>query len=532
MQSTFSTQLACLCALTLSFTVSPAWLQTLPKKTGTSKNSKSPGCCEELKKLKVQVASLSSILEEMSKKQNDVLGQAVTQVMALEGSIKLMDARLNDMEGQYLEMNSQLGLVQLQAAQMVTQTSTDAVYDCSSLYQRNYRSSGIYYLPPDEFLGSPELQVRRYTPREKRGKARSHARFRIPIDLETVSILEEPTPPSQLCTKQQELYGMELGLSHVDLLFYTFPKTPCNFSVPSHSRQGIFALPREVDGLLEYMLETSNTEVTLILAVSINDPLCLPECLNSPLFSPSQVYCDMETNGGGWTVIQRRKIGLISFSQSWKQYKEGFGSPQGDFWLGNEHIHRLSRRPSTLRVELEASLTHKVMVSFSLAEHIPLWLVHKKHVKHQFNEEVISSPESLVKAPIFQDWDGNSVFAQYSRFAVGNELSSYRLFLANFSGSVPRDSMRYHNNTAFSTMDKDNDKCVDHCAQLRKGGYWYNCCTDSNLNGVYYRKDEHNKSTDGITWYGWYGKIYSLKRVEMKIRPTDFKAERDPNRVN
>ncbi|XP_039223305.1 angiopoietin-related protein 7 [Crotalus tigris] len=353
MQSTFSPQLACLCALTLSFTVSPAWPQTLPKKTGTSKNSKSPGCCEELKKLKVQVANLSSILEEMSKKQDNILGQAVTQVTALEGSIKLMDARLNDMEGKYSEMNSQLGLVQLQAVQTVTQTSTDAVYDCSSLYQRNYRSSGIYYLPPDEFLGSPELQV----------------------------------------------------------------------------------------------------------------------------------YCDMETDGGGWTVIQRRKIGLISFSQSWKQYKEGFGSPQGDFWLGNEHIHRLSRRPSTLRVELE-------------------------------------------------DWDGNSVFAQYSRFAVGNELSSYRLFLANFSGSAPRDSMRYHNNTAFSTMDKDNDKCVDHCAQLRKGGYWYNCCTDSNLNGVYYRKDDHNKNTDGITWYGWYGKIYSLKRVEMKIRPTDFKAERDPNRVN
>lgn len=168
-----------------------------------------------------------------------------------------------------------------------------------------------------------------------------------------MSILEEPHTPSQLCTKQQQLYGMELGVSRFDLLFYTFPKTPCNFSVPS--RQGIFAPPREGGGLLEYMLETSNTEATLILAVSVNDPPCLPECLNSPLFSPSQVFCDMETDGGGWTVIQRRKIGLISFSQSWKQYKEGFGSPQGDFWLGNEHIHRLSRRPTTLRVELEAS---------------------------------------------------------------------------------------------------------------------------------------------------------------------------------
>lgn len=36
----------------------------------------------------------------------------------------------------------------------------DAVYDCSSLYQRNYRISGVYKLPPDDFLGSPELEVR------------------------------------------------------------------------------------------------------------------------------------------------------------------------------------------------------------------------------------------------------------------------------------------------------------------------------------------------------------------------------------
>ncbi|KAM3824466.1 angiopoietin-related protein 7 [Vipera latastei] len=345
MRSTFGPQLACLCALTLSFAISPAWPQTLSEKAGSGEDSKSSGCCKQLKKLKVRVANLSSVLEEVGKMRDDnILGQALTRLTALEGSVKLAEARLNDTEGKCSEMNSQLGLLQLQAAQAVTQTSTDAVYDCSSLYQRNYRFSGVYYLLPDEFLGSPELQV----------------------------------------------------------------------------------------------------------------------------------YCDMETDGGGWTVIQRRKTGLISFGQNWKQYKEGFGSPRGDFWLGNEHIHRLSRRPTVLRVELE-------------------------------------------------DWDGNCVFAQYSRFAVGNELSSYRLFLANFSGSVPRDSLRYHNNTAFSTMDKDNDKCVDHCAQLRKGGYWYNCCTDSNLNGVYYRKDEH-KSTDGITWYGWHGKIYSLKRVEMKIRPTDFKA--------
>lgn len=63
----------------------------------------------------------------------------------------------------------------------------------------------------------------------------------------------------------------------------------------------------------------------------------------------------METSGGGWTIIQRRKSGLVSFYQDWRQYKQGFGSIRGDFWLGNEHIHRLTRQPTRLRVELEVS---------------------------------------------------------------------------------------------------------------------------------------------------------------------------------
>ena len=60
-------------------------------------------------------------------------------------------------------------------------------------------------------------------------------------------------------------------------------------------------------------------------------------------------------------------------------------------------------------------------------------------------------------------------YAEYSHFVLGNELNSYRLFLGTYSGDVGNDALIYHNNTAFSTKDKDNDNCLDKCAQLRKG---------------------------------------------------------------
>lgn len=35
----------------------------------------------------------------------------------------------------------------------------DAIYDCASLYGKNYKISGEYKLPKDDFLGTPDLSV-------------------------------------------------------------------------------------------------------------------------------------------------------------------------------------------------------------------------------------------------------------------------------------------------------------------------------------------------------------------------------------
>ncbi|XP_041565703.1 uncharacterized protein LOC108149906 isoform X3 [Drosophila elegans] len=70
-----------------------------------------------------------------------------------------------------------------------------------------------------------------------------------------------------------------------------------------------------------------------------------------------KVYCDQETTDGGWTVIQRRADfgdSRENFNRDWADYKNGFGEPGKDFWLGNENIYMLTNNEEySLRVELE-----------------------------------------------------------------------------------------------------------------------------------------------------------------------------------
>jgi len=72
----------------------------------------------------------------------------------------------------------------------------------------------------------------------------------------------------------------------------------------------------------------------------------------------------------------------------------------------------------------------------------------------------------------------------------------------------------------FSTKDQDNDVWSSSCAgEFYKGGWWYNACTRSNLNGHYYT-DEDQSNDDGVIWYHFRNSdYYSMKFTEMKMRP-------------
>ena len=99
-----------------------------------------------------------------------------------------------------------------------------------------------------------------------------------------------------------------------------------------------------------------------------------------------EVFCDQKTDGGGWTVFQKRFDGSVDFYLGWDAYKRGFGNLYGEFWLGLDKIHRLTRSSSNkLRVDLK-------------------------------------------------DKNDKTTFAEYSSFSVGSETAKYKLSVGSYSG--------------------------------------------------------------------------------------------------
>uniref|UniRef100_A0A1X7UL16 Sushi domain-containing protein n=1 Tax=Amphimedon queenslandica TaxID=400682 RepID=A0A1X7UL16_AMPQE len=181
--------------------------------------------------------------------------------------------------------------------------------------------------------------------------------------------------------------------------------------------------------------------------------------------TPFEVYCDMETDGGGWTVFQRRQDGSVDFYRNWTDYEYGFGDLTGEFWLGLSKIHRLTKEGSnTLRVDLG-------------------------------------------------DFEGNTAYANYSTFGISDSCTKYILTVGRYSGTAG-DSLDYHNSRRFTTRDNDNDASLNNCAQQWIGAWWYIMCYVANLNGRYYNTSTTNG--EGIVWARW--KETTLKFSEMKTR--------------
>ena len=175
----------------------------------------------------------------------------------------------------------------------------------------------------------------------------------------------------------------------------------------------------------------------------------------------------MDTDGGGWTVFQRRMDGSVDFYHNWNDYVHGFGNVSREFWLGLSKIHRLAN----------GSLSTQLRVDI-------------------------------------RDRNGNSEYASYSTFYIGNSTTDYNLHASRYSGTGG-DSLGVHSIMKFTTKDNDNDRNnTGNCAVGWTGAWWYNHCHWSNLNGKY-GDDDFGK---GINWQTWKGHYYSLPFTEMKVR--------------
>uniref|UniRef100_A0A8W8P6N4 Fibrinogen C-terminal domain-containing protein n=1 Tax=Magallana gigas TaxID=29159 RepID=A0A8W8P6N4_MAGGI len=184
------------------------------------------------------------------------------------------------------------------------------------------------------------------------------------------------------------------------------------------------------------------------------------------------VYCDMVTDGGGWTVFQRRHDGSQDFNRTWIEYKNGFGNMSLEFWLGNEKLHYLlSQGTNEMRMDMK-------------------------------------------------DFTNEKRYVKYSSFNVGNEFSNYTVTLSGFSGDVDdcfTGTAMPINNMMFTTQDRDNDMFAENCAELSASGWWHNNCNCANPNGLYLSGETalHDK---GIIYGPWLGFSYSLKFTELKVR--------------
>ena len=86
-------------------------------------------------------------------------------------------------------------------------------------------------------------------------------------------------------------------------------------------------------------------------------------------------------------------------------------------------------------------------------------------------------------------------FAKYSTFKVKDSSTQYSLQVGGYSGNAG-DSIKRQNGHKFSTKDRDNDVSSSNCAVSYKGGWWYDACHASNLNGLYL-PGTHTSYTDG-----------------------------------
>ncbi|XP_052785944.1 fibroleukin-like [Mya arenaria] len=190
----------------------------------------------------------------------------------------------------------------------------------------------------------------------------------------------------------------------------------------------------------------------------------------------TKVFCDMDTDQGGWTVFQHRVDGSVDFYRDFSSYEDGFGSLQGEFWLGLKLMHEMTSRTA-----------HDLRIDITRA-------------------------------------NDSTAYVVYADFSVGAG-SNYTLHVGNALSerglAVLPDGLQfntYANGSAFTTFDDDNDDSWwGYCAVRYHGAWWYRFCTyRANLNGLYYTPGTFVSNKTAMI----FDSRESLKTSRMMFRPS------------
>ena len=196
------------------------------------------------------------------------------------------------------------------------------------------------------------------------------------------------------------------------------------------------------------------------------------------IIDPYDYYLSGHSRSSYLTWLKRMD-GSENFTRNWDDYKNGFGSVKGEFWLGLKHLHKLTAHDDyTLRVDLE-------------------------------------------------DMTGRRMYAEYLHFAVGPESQGFPLEISGYQhDSTAGDSLTdsscsewLPNGVSFSTPDMDNDMRPDNkisCAMVAKSGWWFRNCHSANPTGVY--RTQMKPSWSNIFWYSSFFNNMPLKYIEFKIK--------------
>ncbi|XP_035861586.1 tenascin-N isoform X2 [Sander lucioperca] len=195
--------------------------------------------------------------------------------------------------------------------------------------------------------------------------------------------------------------------------------------------------------------------------------------INNDRSKPIEVYCDMETDGGGWLVLQRRTVGKLDFMKRWKQYIVGFGNMTEEFWIGLDKIYELTNTPTQYELRFDLGL------------------------------------------------GAERAYAVYDNFKIAPVKQKFKLTIGKYSGTAG-DAMTYHQGRPWTTIDNDNDIALGNCALTHRGAWWYKNCHLANPNG----KWGDNRHSLGVNWEPWKGHLVSLDFTEMKIRPVGALSSR------